>query len=98
MFVNILSASGKYSILNRDNLREALQIKLSQKQKHFLDFISAFLKSILNFKHFQKKKMALIADVFPKLRTPKKVVKQISKKSNFSGPLTSNMLRGTKHY
>ena len=42
MFVNILSASDKYSILNRDNLREALQIKLSQKQKHFLDLFLHF--------------------------------------------------------
>ena len=30
--------------------------------------------------------MTLIADVFPKLRTPKKVVRYRSKKSRFSGP------------
>ena len=42
------------------------------------------MKSRLNFKHFQKK-MTLIADVFPKLRTPKYVVKQMSKKSRFRG-------------
>ena len=29
--------------------------------------------------------MTLIADVFPKLRTPKYVVKQMSKKSRFRG-------------
>ena len=31
MFVNILSVDDKYSLLNRDNLRQALQIQLSQK-------------------------------------------------------------------
>ena len=30
--------------------------------------------------------MTLIADVFPKLKTPKNVVKRISKKSRFRGP------------
>ena len=36
-------------------------------------FFSAFLKSMLLLEHFQKK-MNLIADVLPKLRTPKNVV------------------------
>ena len=31
MFVNILSVDDKYSLLNKDNLRQALQIQLSQK-------------------------------------------------------------------
>ena len=30
--------------------------------------------------------MTLIADLFPKLRTPKKVVRYMSKKSRFKGP------------
>ena len=30
--------------------------------------------------------MTLIADLFPKLRTPKNVVRYISKKSGFKGP------------
>ena len=30
--------------------------------------------------------MTLIADLFPKLRTPKNVVRQMSKKSCFKGP------------
>ena len=30
--------------------------------------------------------MTILADVFPKLRTPKKVVKQMSKKSRFRRP------------
>ena len=57
---------------------------LSPEQKTFSQFFSSFLKSNLNAKHFQKK-MNLIADVFPKLRTPKKMVRSMPKKSRFRG-------------
>ena len=55
LFPNTLSADGKYSLLNRDNLTEPIQMQLSRKQKTFSEFFSAFLKSSLNFEHFQKK-------------------------------------------
>ena len=55
MFVNTLSADDKYSFLNRDNLTQPIQMQLSQKQKSFSEFFCAFLKSSLNFEHFQKK-------------------------------------------
>ena len=55
MFVNTLSADDKYSFLNRDNLTQPIQMQLSQKQKTFSGFFCAFLKSSLNFEHFQKK-------------------------------------------
>ena len=76
MFVNILTADDKYYLLNRNNLRQPIQMQLSQKKETFPELISSFLKTVLNFEHFQKK-MTLIADVFPKLQTPKNVVKQI---------------------
>ena len=41
--------------------------------------------------------MILITDVFPKLRTLKSVVKQISKRAPFRGPLGKQYGRGTKH-
>ena len=74
MFANILTVHDKYSLFSRDNLRRPIQMELSQKQKTFSEFITASLKAGLNFEHFQKK-MTLITDVFPKLRTPKNVVK-----------------------
>ena len=46
---------------------------LAQKQKTFSELYSAFLKTSLNFEHFQKQ-MTLIAEVFPKLRIPKNMV------------------------
>ena len=88
IFVNILTTDDKYSLLNTDNLRHPIQMQLSPKEKTFSDFFSAVLKCKLNFQHFQKKK-TFIADLYPKLRTPKNVVHQISKKSQH--------VRGTKH-
>ena len=57
-----------------NNLTQPIHMQLPQKQKTFSQFFLKFLKSILNFEHFQKK-MTLIADVFPKLRTPEDVVR-----------------------
>ena len=44
----------KYSLLNRDNLTEPIQMQLSRKQKAFSELFSAFLKSSLNFESFLK--------------------------------------------
>ena len=85
MFVNTLTADDKYSPLNRDNLTQPIRTKLSQKQEAFSELFLAFSKSTLNFEHFEKK-MTLIADFFPKLRTPEKGVRYMSKKSRFKGP------------
>ena len=74
LFVNTLTDDDKYSLLYRDNLKQPIQILLSQKQKTFSQFFSPFLKYKLNFQHFQKK-MTLIADVFSKLPSPKKVIR-----------------------
>ena len=55
LFPNTLSSDGKYSLLNKDNLTQPIQMQLSRKQKTFSEFFCAFLKSSLNFEHFQKK-------------------------------------------
>ena len=73
LFLNILTEDDKYSLLYRDNLTQPIQIQLSQKQKTFSQFFSAYLKSTLNFKYFQRK-MSCIADLFPKLPSPKKAI------------------------
>ena len=74
LFVNTRSVDERYCLLYKDNLLQPIQILLSQKQKTFSEFFSPFLKSTLNFERFQKK-MTLIADVFPKLPSPKKVIR-----------------------
>ena len=59
-------------------------MQLSRKQKLFLNFLVHFwnLVSILNI---FKKKMTLIAEVFPKLQRPKNNVRSISIKTRFKG-------------
>ena len=73
VFLNTLTDDDKYSLLYNDNLLQPIQILLSQKQKTFSQFFSPFLKSTLNFEHFQKK-INLIADIFPKLPSTKIVI------------------------
>ena len=54
VFVNTLKVDEKHYLLNRDNLRQPIQIQLSQKEKTFsalFFFFLAFSKFILNFKH-----------------------------------------------
>ena len=87
LFPKTLSENSKYSLLNRDNLTQPIQIQLCRKQKTFFDFFAAFLKSSLNFQDFpkKKKKMTLIAEVFPNLQTPKNMVTSMSKNSRFKG-------------
>ena len=55
MFVNTLTADDKYSLLNRDNLRQPIRTTLSKKQKALSQFFLAFSKSTLNFEHVRKK-------------------------------------------
>ena len=55
MFPNTLSADGKYSLLDKDNLTQRSQNQLSQKQKKFSAFFSSFLKASFNLENFQKK-------------------------------------------
>ena len=55
LFANKLTPEDKYSLLNRDKVKQPIQILLSEKQKSFSQFFSSFLKSTLNFQHFRKK-------------------------------------------
>ena len=55
LFPNTLSADGKYSLLNRDNLTQPIQMQLAGKKKTFCEFFCGFLKSSLNFERFKTK-------------------------------------------
>ena len=55
LFVNALTADGKYSDSNMQNFPQQFQTLLSQKQKTFSGFFIAFLKYAWNLEHFQKK-------------------------------------------
>ena len=70
MFVNTLTFNDKNPRQNREGFPQQIQLQLPRKQKTFSRSFIAFLKSTSNFKYFQKKKMSLIAEGFPKLLTP----------------------------
>ena len=56
LLVNTLATDEKYPLFNRDNLTIPIQMQLFEKQKTFPEFFPKFLKSRLNFKHFDKKR------------------------------------------
>ena len=55
LLAHTLAVDGKYRALNRDILMIPIQMQLSHKQKSFSNLFAEFLKSRLNFEHFQKK-------------------------------------------
>ena len=74
LFINTLAIDEKRFLLTKDNLTQAIQIQLSQKQKPFFEFLITFSKSILNFEHSQKK-LTLVADVFLEIPAPTNIVR-----------------------
>ena len=53
MFVNIMTADDKYSLLNCDNLTQRIEMQLFKKQKTLSDLFSQFFKSTRNFEVFE---------------------------------------------
>ena len=74
LFVNTLNGDDKYSLLNRGYLTQPFKMHSSQIEKDFCQLFGSFFKSTSNFEHFQRK-MTLIGYVFPKLQTPKDMVR-----------------------
>ena len=74
LLVKTLTDDEKYSLLYREKLTQPIVILLSQKQKAFSEFFSVFLRSTL-YLNILEKKMIVIADVFPELPSPKKVIR-----------------------
>ena len=70
LLVHTLAADERYPVLHRDNLTIPIQMQLTQKQKKFSQFFTAFWKFRSNFEYFEKK-MILIDFVISKLRTQK---------------------------
>ena len=79
---NTLGTDENYPVLNRENLTIPIQMQLSQKQKTISDFFAKFLKSRLNFKHFESKGYPYRFSIF-EVTESENVVKEISKKFPF---------------
>ena len=70
-------------------------MQLSEKEKSFSRFFTAFLKTISNSQHVPKK-LVLIGYGFLKLETPKDLGRQMSKKIPFKTPFDSQHAKGCK--
>ena len=84
LFPNTLSADGKYSLLNRDNLTQPIQMQLSRKQKTFSDFFSASLKCSLYFEYFIKKD-DLHSWCISDISDPENPLRSMPRRSRFRG-------------
>ena len=73
LFVNTLTAEYTYSRRNMQTLTQQVQTPLSLKQKTFSWFFLPFW-NVHEMENIFKKKESLLAEVFPKLLTPKGVV------------------------
>ena len=96
LLANTLAADDRYPVPNRENLMIPIEMQLSQKQKTFAYFFSAFLKSTLNFEDL-KKKVTLIDFVLPKFRTSKSWLDKCLKSPVSEDPSTSNMVNVPRH-
>ena len=61
-----LTADDKYSLCNKDNLQQPIQMELSNKQNFFSQLSAASVKFTFQFHHFEEK-MSLMALLFRKL-------------------------------
>ena len=95
-FVNTLTAHDKYSLPNSGNLRQAIQLELSNKWIIFSKVSHPFLKSISIFKHIDKKRWPSIACILSKIKTAKNVVRQMSKNPPFRTPFNSQHVKGSQ--
>ena len=84
LFPKTLSAYGKYSLLNRDNLTQPIQMQLSRKQKTFSDFFSASLKCSLYFEYFIKKD-DLHSWCISDISDPENPLRSMPRRSRFRG-------------
>ena len=74
VFVNTLTANDKYSLRTRKNLQPPNELRLSEKQTIFSQFLAAYLKSTSTVSEFDKKRWPLKIIFFSKLETARNVV------------------------
>ena len=82
VFVNTLTADGKYPVQGCENLQLPIQMQLSEKRNTLFQFLFHFwiLHQILNI---LTQNMMVIANLFPKLQTVKILVRKLSQEHRF---------------
>ena len=97
IFPNTLNADGKYSLFNRDNLTQPIQMQVSRKPKTFSDFFAGFLKSSLNFEHFFKKRWPSLLMYFRNYGPGKTLLDECLRSPLSNDPSKTNMVNAPKH-
>ena len=97
LFPNTLRVDGKYSLLNRHNLTQTIQMRVSRKQKAFSEFFAAFLKSRWNFEHVQKNRWLSYLRYFQNCGLRKIWLHQCIKSPVSTDPSESNIVNAPKH-
>ena len=87
LFVNKLTSDDVYSLLNKDNLTEPIQILLSEKEKAFSQFSFAFLKFRVNFDQHS----SCIFQI-----TDSEINDKCLKSSAWEDPSKGSMIKGSK--
>ena len=95
VFLNTLTADEKYPLQVCQNLPLSIQTQLPEKRKTFCEYFVPFPESTSNFKHFEKKMIA-IATAFPKLLTVKNLLIPLSEKGQFSTRFDSQHLKASQ--
>ena len=85
VFVNTLTAYGKYLVQDCENLEVPIQMQLSEKRKFFSEFFVAFLVSPSNFKDY------IIVNVLHEWETAKNLVRPLSEKPHLRTPFVISM-------
>ena len=96
-FFNTLTADDKYSLISRDNWMQTIQMRLSQKQKIFSEFFSAFFESALKFE-ISKERCCSQLMYFRNYRPLKTCLDKCLKGPVWDEPSTCDMVNRPKHW
>ena len=95
MFVNTLTADGKYPIQYCENLQLPIQMQVSEKRKRFSKFLIHFW-NLHQISRILNKETIVLAHMFPKLQTVKNFVTPLCKKRRLGTRLDSRNVKAPK--
>ena len=96
VFRKTLTANDENPVPGCENLSSPIEMQLSLKPTKIAESFVEFLESTSNFKHFEKKKIIVIATLFRKLQTVKDLVRPLSRKNRFRAPFGSQHVNGSQ--
>ena len=96
MFRNTLTANDSYPVQECGKLSSPIQMEFYLKPTIFSDILVSFLESTSNFKHFQKKKMIVIATLFRKSQILTDLNRPLFKNHRFRNSFDNQHVKGSQ--